>query len=234
MKTTEVWQNPRRISDLITLKEAGCNVTCKPTFEVLPVDFLHSKSPFKAFIFLCRFYGEVDGKPYSFRKCYARGCPKNECVHVSQAVMIANRYLQRDYHKLSLAGIEVPDKLFTLEGMIVKFDQFSHEHTTDLTLEEYIEKTAADGKVSMSVRLEHVPAVEHFADQKNSQTFLMADFTVTADVVKQSFQRCLSCFPTDSADEVKVQQEGVANARLKSLYQHLAGSAVEYNQAYFQ
>jgi hypothetical protein len=55
------------------------------------------------------------GRIYAFRKCYARGCPNNLCPHVSQAVMIANRYLQRDYRRMEDAGLKVEKNLFTLE-----------------------------------------------------------------------------------------------------------------------
>jgi hypothetical protein len=53
---------------------------------------------------------------------YARGCPNNLCNHVSRAVIIANRYLQRDYHSLASGGILIGDTLFTLTDMLVKFD----------------------------------------------------------------------------------------------------------------
>ena len=78
---------------------------CRTAFEILPVDFQHRANPFSAHIFLCLYYGAIDGVTYAFRKCYARGCPNNLCPHVSQAVLIANRYLQRDYHKLKSAGL---------------------------------------------------------------------------------------------------------------------------------
>jgi len=113
---------PRRITDLVNLKKQGKQVTCSPEFEIYPVDFVHRKNQFQAYVFLCRHNGMVDGQAYSFRKCYARGCPNNLCQHVSQAVMIANRHLQRDYQALGSAGVEVSEQLFTLENMMIEFE----------------------------------------------------------------------------------------------------------------
>ena len=41
--------------------------------------------------------------------------------------MIANRYLQRDYRRLKEAGIQIEEKLFTLDDMVVKFEDY-HDH----------------------------------------------------------------------------------------------------------
>ncbi len=104
MAKTSLNTPPGRIADLVGLKEKGSMVTCQTNFDILPVDFAHRDNPFQAFIFLCRYKGAIDGEEYEFRKCYARGCPHNLCPHVSQAVVIANRYLQKDYHLLEEAG----------------------------------------------------------------------------------------------------------------------------------
>jgi hypothetical protein len=233
MKNIDISYPPRRITDLIEHKKQDRAVTCFPSFEILPVDFLHRENPYKAYIFLCRFNGEVDGKTYSFRKCYARGCPHNQCVHVAQAVLIANRYLQRDYSRLARAGIQVGEQLFTLEEMLLKLDSYKHEQGSTLTLEEYTEMSKAGTQVELSINLEYVPAVEHFSNHKNSQTFLTADFTVTVDNQKHNLQRCLSCFQTDREKEEKPPQIEVANARLKALYQILSKSAVKYTENFF-
>ena len=94
MEPATHYNPPNRITDLVTLKEQGFEVVCNPTFEILPVDFVHRDNKYQAFVFLCRFIGSINGQDYMFRKCYARGCPHNLCPHVSQAIMIANRYLQ--------------------------------------------------------------------------------------------------------------------------------------------
>ncbi len=95
MGQTSINNPPGRVMDLVGVK----NVTCRTSFEILPVNFEHRDNPFQAFIFLCRYKGTIDTEDYEFRKCYARGCPDNLCPHVSQAVMVANRYLQKDYRK---------------------------------------------------------------------------------------------------------------------------------------
>jgi len=234
MKTTELLRPLNRVTDLLNAKERGSSVTCKPEFEILPVEFLHQKNPFKAYIFLCRFNGEVDGEPYAFRKCYARGCPNNLCSHVSQAVLIANRYLQRDYHRLAEAGIEVDETLFSLEDMIVKFDGYQKEHDSTLDLEDYIQMSENGSKVTMKIDLEYVPAVEFFSNHKTSQTFLTADLTAIAEGKNQTFQRCLSCYESDREDDEKMIKDKVANARLKELYQIFTGASIQYEAAFFQ
>jgi len=234
MKTTELLRPLNRVTDLIDEKEKGSSVTCTPAFEILPVEFLHQKNPFKAYIFLCRFNGEIDGELYSFRKCYARGCPNNLCSHVSQAVLIANRYLQRDYHRLTEAGIQVDENLFTLEDMIVKFDGYQKEHESTLDLEDYIQMSRDGNKVTMKINLEYVPAVEYFANHKSSQTFLTADLTAIAEEKEQTFQRCLSCYETNKEEEEKTIKDEVANARLKELYHVFAGASVKYESIFFQ
>jgi hypothetical protein len=233
MKNPDESHSPRRITDLIKQKEMGRTVTCLPAFEILPVDFLHRENQYKAYIFLCRFKGEIDGKPYSFRKCYARGCPENHCSHVSRAIMIANRYLQRDYSRLERAEIKVDQRLFRLEDMLVKYDVYQQEHDTALTLEDCIHMSEGGVKVDLAVDLEYVPAVEHFSHYENSQTFLTADFTVTAADKKHAFQRCLSCYQTGKEQEEKAIGVEVANARLQVLYQELARNSVNHTEVFF-
>ncbi len=224
---------PNRVTDLVTLKSKGLKVTCKPSFEVIPVDFLHRDNPFQAYVFLCRFEGEVDGQEYSFRKCYARGCPNNLCPHVSQAVMIANRYLQRDYRELRKAGIDVEEKLFTLEDMLVKFDNLQEEQDPTLTIEDYINIAREGNEVSVDIDLEAVPAVEHFAHHQNSQTFLTVGFTVECLGKKHSFQRCFSCYQTDKEAEEKPQAVDVANSRLQDLYEIFDEVGIKYDRKFF-
>jgi len=233
MKHTEVSQLPRRITDLIALKERDVVVTCFPVFEILPVDFFHQKNPYRAYIFLCRYNGKADGKRYSFRKCYARGCPENHCSHVFLAVLTANRYLQRDYSRLAKAGIIVEERLFTLEEMLVKYDGYQQEHDAALTLEDFICLSGAGKRVDVIVNLEYVPAVEHFSNHKNSQTFLTADFAITDSDKKHNFQRCLSCYQTDREKEEKIMQVEVANERLKILYGEFTKSAVRCSELFF-
>lgn len=234
MNSQKIFQAPRRITDLIEQKLEGKSVICKPEFEILQADFLHQKNPYKAYIFLCRFNGTIDGKTYSFRKCYARGCPENQCSHVSLAILIANRYLQRDYNRLEKAGIQIEHRLFTLEDMLVKYDGYQQEHDSMLTLEDCIQLSEDGIKMNLSITLEYVPAVEHFANHKNSQTFLTVDFLITVADKEYNFQRCLSCYQTDKEKEEKSAQMNVANARLRLLYQKLTEKNVNFSEKYFK
>jgi hypothetical protein len=234
MSSANVSRSAKRILDLVNLKEKGAAVTCRQTFEVIPVDFQHRDSPFQAHVFLCQFEGEIDGGTYSFRKCYARGCPHNLCPHVSQAVMIANRYLQRDHILLRRAGIEVEDRLFTLEDMMVKFDGYQEEHDPTLTIDDYVHMAQEGTEVSVDIALEYVPAVEHFANHKNSQTFLTIDFVVHSLGKKHNFQRCFACYQTDHEEEEKGTEVEVANERLKELYKEFDAAAIKYEKKFFE
>ncbi len=224
---------PRRISDLVALQNAGSRITCHPAFDVLPVDFFHRKHQFQAVIFLCRYCGDVDGEPYLFRKCYARGCPHNLCPHVAQAVMIANRYLQRDFRRLRESGIQVPERMFALEDMVVKFEDLHEAAGTPMTIHDYIHIAGEGNPVSVNVVLEYVPAVEHFARAKNKQTFLNGNFTVTTLGRTALYQRCLGCYPTDDEKAERPSAVVIANQRLISLYQEFDGSGIVYDKQFF-
>jgi hypothetical protein len=178
MGQTSVNNPPNRVTDLVGLKKKESAVTCRTSFEILPVDFAHHDNPFQAFIFLCRYKGTIDGQDYEFRKCYARGCPDNLHPHVSQAIIIANRYLQKDYRKLEKAGIEIERQLFTLEDMIVKFDGYQKEYDATLVIDDFINIAKEGNDVSVKVAPESVPGVEHFVGYDNEMTFLMAEFMI--------------------------------------------------------
>jgi len=224
---------PNRVTDLIGLQKRGLEVTCQTSFEILPVDFAHQAYPFQAYIFLCRYNGTIDGQEYSFRKCYARGCPHNLCPHVSQAIMIANRYLQRDYRRLEACGIKIEKRMFTLEDMIVKFNGYHEEHGSILTIHDYINIAKEGNEVSIQINIEYVPAVEHFVNSNNKQTFLMVDFTVTTLGRSGHYERCLACYPTKEEKEEKQIATGVANERLRLLYQEFDDASIRYEKCFF-
>ena len=226
-------KSPNRITDLVVLKEQGFDVVCYPTFEILPVDFAHRDYKFQAFIFLCRFKGSVNGQEYVFRKCYARGCPHNLCPHVSQAVMIANRYLQRDYKKLTDAGIQVKRRLFTLEDMVVKFDEMKEERGPLLAIHDYINIAKEGNEVSMNIALEFVIGVEHFANYKNQQVFLMVNFSITTLGKIYPYERCLACYEADKEQQEKPQMIAVANERLAILYDEFDQVSIKYEKRFF-
>jgi hypothetical protein len=232
MKSDAVYKPPHRVTDLLEFIQNGAEVTCLPDFEILQVDFSHRDYSFQAHVFLCRFNGTVNGEEYSFRKCYARGCPYNLCPQVSQAVMIANRYLQRDFKRLQDGGIEVETRLFTLDDMVVKFDKLHEGEGPPLTIDDYIHIAGEGNDVSIDVALESVPAVEHFATHKNAQTFLMGDFTVNTLGQSHHCQRCFSCYPTENPEEKPTAVE-VANARLEMLYREFDPTSIHYEKRFF-
>jgi len=230
-------KSPHRITDLVEFIQNGETITCNTLFEIVPVDFVHGNIEFQAYIFLCKYSGAIGSQEYTFRKCYARGCPNNLCPHVSQAVMIANRYLQRDYKKLLDAGIKLEENFFSLEEMLVKYDTIEPEknETTGsiLTIHDYINIAKEGNKVDVGIDLEIIPAVEHFANQKTEQTFLMVDFNIKTLGKDSRFQRCLACFETDNGAEEKSVAINTANDRLKLLFQEFDNAKVQYTACFF-
>ncbi|MFO7715304.1 hypothetical protein [Desulfosarcina sp.] len=224
---------PHRVTDLISFKNSGAPVSARVSFEILPVDFDHRDHPFQAYIFLSRYTGDIDGQEYVFRKCYARGCPNNLCPHVSQAVMIANRYLQRDYRRMEAAGIEIEKNLFSLEEMMVKFDTTHQAYGSVMAIHDYINLAREGTDVSVEIQLEYVPAVEHFASHKNAQIFLMADFKITCLGKTSHVERCLACYSKEKEEE-KPQTMEIANDRLKLLYEEFERAFVKFGQRFFQ
>jgi len=224
---------PCRITDLVELKKQGADVTCRTTFEILPVDFAHQDNPFRAHIFVCVFNGTVNGEEYAFRKCYSRGCPHNLCPHVSQAVMIANRYLQRDYHKLNQIGIQVDRRLFSLEEMTVKFEDLHQDLAQPMTIHDFITVVKEGHGISVEPVLESVSAVEHFAHQHSRTIFLMADFRIDCQGKFTRYERCLACYPAESDHAERQKKITIANQRLKLLYEEFEQAAIQCERRYF-
>lgn len=219
METQALSDSPRRITDLVDAAKAGVDVSVDRVFDILPVDFHHAANPFHAYIFLVNYRGAIAGRPFEFRKCYARGCPHNLCTHVNQAVIIANRYLERDRQTLASAGIDLEDKGFTLEDMVVKFERRDEREEPALTIPELIVlASGSDAVMTVTVFLEYMPAVEHFANQKNAQTYLSGEFTARQANRTYRSHRCFACYATDSAAEEKPRAVVVANARLAEIY----------------
>ena len=233
MAQTSINNPPSRVTDLVGLKKKGSAVTCETSFDILPVDFAHRDNPFQAFIFLCSYKGTIDAQEYEFRKCYARGCPENLCPHVSQAVMIANRYLQKDYHKLEKAGIDIERQLFTLEDMTVKFDGYQKEYDATLVIHDYINIAKEGNDVSVAVELEYVPGVEHVVGYDNEMTFMMGGFTITCLGKIHRYERCLACYQTEREKEEKEYRINIANERLKILYDEFDQASIKYEKQLF-
>jgi hypothetical protein len=218
----------------VQLKRQGSQVTCEPVFEIIPVDFTQRSYAYQAYVFLCRYVGTIDGEPYAFRKCYARGCPNNLCPHVFQAVMIANRHLSRDYERLKAAGIAVSEREFALDEMMVKFDGVKEDPGPLLTIYDTIRIAKEGAEVRVDVTLEYLPAVEHFADYKNAQTFLNGDFTVQSPGRSGSYQRCLACYSTNREKEEKPQALRIANQRLTLLYREFDKVSIPHSKRFFE
>ncbi len=233
MTPTALMNIPSRVTDLVDLKTKGLTVTCATSFEILPVDFAYRDNPFQAFIFLCRYKGNVDGEDFEFRKCYARGCPDNLCAHVSQAVMVANRYLQKDYRKLEKGGIEVEKRLFTLEDMTHKFDGYQKDSGATLVIHDYINIAKEGNDTTVTVELEYVPGVEHFIGYDNEMTFMMVGFTITCLGEINRFERCLACYQTEREEEEKEYRISIANERLKILYGEFDEVSIKYDKRFF-
>jgi hypothetical protein len=224
---------PIRIDELCAHGKRGATIICHPSFEINEVDFNHLSHEYRAILFFCRFSGTVDGQEYNFRKCYARGCPHNLCPHVSQAVMIANRYLQKDYRLLKDANIHVETRLFSLDAMVVKFQDFRDAQGPVLTLDDYIYIAKEGNEVSMQINLEFLPAVENFGNYKERRTFLVGNFDVMSLGASHQCQRCLSCYATDNEAEEKPRQVRIANDRLTKLYKEFEGAGISCERPFF-
>ena len=235
MGTATIELSPRRISDLVKAKKAGADVRLQTSFEILPVDFRHQQTPFQAYIFLAKYAGTIDGNDFAFRKCYARGCPNNLCTHVSIAVQIANRYLQRDYHALAAMGIEVAETLFSLDDMVVKFEQLKSDSPQVLTLYDLVGMARGGTAITVEITLEALPAVEHFAHKENAQTFLSGEFKArTSEGATYVCHRCFACYATDEATREEPIALKVANARLDILYKQFEQSGITFTSCFFE
>jgi hypothetical protein len=85
----------------------------------------------------------------------------------------------------------------------------------------------------MEIVPEFVPAVEHFSNYQNAQTFLNAGFSVTGLGRTHRVERCFACYQTDREKEEKGPMVQLANARLKELYSELDQASVEYQPVFF-
>ncbi|MDX2441172.1 MAG: hypothetical protein QNK40_11560 [Desulfobacterales bacterium] len=237
MEDNTIINPPNRITDVVNLKKRGDDLDIHLSFDIVPVNFAHKNYEFQAYIFLCRFSGTINNTAFTFRKCYAKGCPNNLCPHVSQAVMIANRYLKRDYKRLLDAGIPVEENFFSLEEMMVKYEGVDIEKNEStggiLTIHDYINIAKEGNPVEIQINLESIPAVEHFVNQKNEQTFLMADFNIITLGRNSQFQRCLACFETLEKPEERSIAITTANDRLTLLYKEFNDAKVTHKACFF-
>jgi hypothetical protein len=233
MDAAIVHNPPISITDLVLLKEKGATVTVGNTFEINEVDLVHEENPFRAFLFFSLFSGTIDGEPYEFSKCYSRGCTHNLCPHVSQAVMIANRYLKRDYKRLEKAGIVMEENLFSLEHMLAQFEKKRDDFVKTLILEDYVHIAKDGEKIGIDVSVEKFAGVENFANHSEKRLFFAANFNVDHLGETHICHRCFSCCISEREREDAQTAMELANRRLASLYTSFDQAGISYNRVYF-
>ena len=233
MEEAIVHNPPISVTDLVLLKQNGATIKIDNTFEINAVDLVHEENPFRAFLFFSLFSGTVDGEPYEFRKCYSRGCTHNLCPHVSQAVMIANRYLKRDYRALEKVGITLEENLFTLEDMLARFEEKRSDFVATLILEDYIHIAKDGDKIAIKASLENFPAVENFANTSEKRMFFAANFSVEYLGETHICHRCFSCYAMDRERVEAQTAKELANRRLVSIYTDFDRAGIQYNKALF-
>ena len=135
--------------------------------------------------------------------------------------------------RLEACDIEIERTMFTLEDMTVKFNGYHEEHGPILAIHDYINIAKEGNEVSIEINIEYVPAVEHFVNYKNKQTFLMVDFSVTGLGRSGNYERCLACYPTEKERKEKQLAEEVANERLRLLYQEFDAASITYEKCFF-
>ena len=148
--------------------------------------------------------------------------------------MIANRHLERDYQRLENAGLEMDRKLFTLEEMLAKFNGYQEKHGPAASINDFVNLVNKGDNIKMTISLEFVPAVEHFANQKNKMIFLMADFAIDCLGKITHYERCLACFEQERENEQKQEKIEIANERLKLLYDEFDQASIEHEKVFYQ
>lgn len=134
---------------------------------------------------------------------------------------------------MAQAGVPIEESLFTLDGMVVRFEALKASEVNSLTIPELVEM-AKDGKqITVAVKLDFVPAVEHFAHQKKAQTFLSGELTAQAGNQIYACHRCFACFPSDRAETDKMAAVQVANSRLSIIYADFDRAHIVCNKLFF-
>ena len=68
-------------------------------------------------------------------------------------LFIANRYLRRDYQRFNCAGIELDETLFTLDVMVVKFDQAEASDRAAVTIPELVDLARTGNEIAAELVL---------------------------------------------------------------------------------
>ncbi len=98
---------------------------------------------------------------------------------------------------------------------------------------DLIEQLKGNASVSVAVSLEAVPAVEHFANQKNAQTFFTGEFTARIGGETYQCHRCFACYSTEHEARERPPAVGIANARLGLIYQEFDRYGIRHDTCYF-
>ena len=229
----KIHKPPSRIQDLVSLKQQGAAVSCRSYFDVIPMDFSNGDNSFQALMFLCQYSGAIDGEEYGFKKCYARGCPNNQCPNIYQAVMTAKQYVQMDYEKLEQSGIALERRRLTLEEIVANFEKVHAEQETISVIHDYIKIAESGNDVFIDPVLEFVHAGERFSDYTIQMIFLMVHFTITCPGTVHRHERCLACYPAEREGEEKQEKTMMANNRLKWLFTAFESASIHFEPKYF-
>ena len=117
--------------------------------------------------------------------------------------------------------------------MLLKFDSAHQAYGSVMAIHDYLNLAREGNDVAVQIKLEYVPAVEHFAGHKNAQIFLMADFEITCLGNTCHIERCLACYPERRETE-KSKKMDIAYQRLTLLYEEFDRASVKYEQCFFQ
>ncbi len=223
-----------RIGDLVRLKRSGIPVTAQAYFDIVPMEFIEDNDTFSAFTFLCHFKGTFGVKEYGFRKCYGRGCAHGRCTYIYDAAMAADHYLQKDFDRLNIAGINLQKPRLTLEYIVNRIKKDHLQQSPVHTIDNYLKDAQRGNRVSIDIDLDTVAAVEQSGSLSTQRVFLIASFTGTCFGKTDHFERCLACFTSDREIMEKKEKIILANERLNAFYATFDRVSIAYDKCYFQ
>lgn len=222
-----------RIRDLVRCRQNGTAVTGQSYFDVIPMDVVDGQRSFYALMFLCHYSGLVGEREFSFRKCYARGCPQNGCPRVSVALRTANDHYRMDCLRLEQAGIFLHRRGLTLEKIAAKMERPENEPLHVELLDNVRRLAASEGKLYVEPSLDFVRAVEHHDTYAVATVFLVATLKIGRGNRSCRRERCLACYCLNKEGQEKQEKIFIANERLKSLYREFKEAAIDFEEKYF-
>ncbi len=125
-------------------------------------------------------------------------------------------------------------KLFTLEGMLSKFEEKRDEFASTMILDDYIHLAKEGNEISIHIDLENFAAVENFENQKEKRLYFSVNFAVTHSEETHVCQKCLSCCAlADSESDIRFARD-LANRRAAIIYEEFDRAKIKYNRAFFE